>query len=86
MPQVTGLSPAGGPTTGGTWVTVTGVALGGATAVVFGDAPASRVVQVSDTSVRALSPAHLPGPVDVRVTTPSGTSATSSASRYLYLA
>lgn len=83
-PQVTGLSPAGGPSSGGTWVTVSGVALRGATAVAFGDGTATRVVLVSDTQLRALSPSHLPGPVSVQVTTPGGTSIASTASQYLY--
>jgi hypothetical protein len=85
-PQVTGLSPASGSMSGGTWVTVTGAALSNATAVTFGPgAPAQRIEVVSGTELRALSPGHLPGPVDVQVTTPGGTSAASNGSRYVYL-
>jgi hypothetical protein len=48
----------------------------------FGDSAATRIERVSDTRVRALSPTHAPGPVDVVVTTPGGTSA---PVRFLYL-
>jgi hypothetical protein len=67
-------------------VTVTGTGLSGVTKVVFGETAAARVEVVSDTELRVLSPAHLPGEVDVHVTTPGGTSAASQATRYLYLA
>ncbi len=82
-PTVTSLSPTGGPTTGGTLVTITGTSLTGTTAVDFGTTPATNVTVVSATSITADSPAGT-GTVDVTVTTPFGTSATSSADRFTY--
>ena len=77
-PAVTAISPAAGPTTGGTTVTITGTGFTGATAVDFGTAAATNLTVVSDTQITATSPAGT-GTVDVTVITPGGTSATSSA-------
>src|SRR5262249_19960430 len=82
-PTVTGVSPNAGPTAGGTSVTITGSNFTGATAVSFGGTAASFSV-VSATSITATSPAHAAGAVDVTVTTPNGTSATSAADRFTY--
>ncbi|WP_344188142.1 IPT/TIG domain-containing protein [Acrocarpospora corrugata] len=85
VPAITGISPASGPTTGGTTVTITGADLTGATAVVFGDTAASFTVD-SDTQITATSPATAAaGAVDVKVTTPGGTSPTSGASTFTYI-
>jgi len=72
-PGVQSVSPRQGPTTGGTWVTITGTQLNGATVVHFGTVSATQVVVEPNGQMRALSPAHLPGSVDVLVTTPAGT-------------
>ena len=85
-PTVTAISPTSGPTTGGTTVTITGTDLTGATAVTFGSTPATGVVVASSTSLTAISPAGSAGTVDVTVTTPGGTSATSSADQFTYTA
>jgi hypothetical protein len=84
-PSVSGISPSSGSTGGGTWVTVHGAALGAATSVSFGGTTATRVEVLSDSRLRALSPSHLPGPVDVTVSTPGGSSATTGADRFTYL-
>jgi hypothetical protein len=84
-PSVSRLSPATGPTAGGTWVTVTGQNLGAATQVRFGTTPARQLVVVSGTEVRALSPAHTLGTVDVTVAAPAGTSPVTPADRYTFL-
>lgn len=84
-PRVSSVSPMTGTTSGGTWVTIDGTALARTTRVSFGGASATRIDVVSDTELRALTPAHLAGPVDVTVTTPGGTSATSPADRFTYL-
>lgn len=84
-PRIDAVSPSTGTTNGGTWVAVTGAALRRTTGVVFGEVKAAQFRVVSDTELRALSPQHLPGPVDIRVTTPGGRSATSSGDRYTYL-
>jgi len=84
-PSVSGLSPATGSMRGGTWVTISGSALLRASQVRFGTTPASKLQVVSDSQLRALSPQHAAGPVDVTVTTPGGTSATSNGDRFTYL-
>jgi hypothetical protein len=84
-PAVTGVSPGSGPVSGGTSVTITGSGLTGATGVSFGGTAASSFTVNGDTSITATAPAATAaGPVDVTVTTPSGTSATSSADQYTY--
>jgi hypothetical protein len=84
-PVVTALSPTSGTQAGGTPVTITGSGFTGATAVDFGTTAATHVNVVSDTSITANSPAGT-GTVDVTVTTPAGTSATSPADRFTYTA
>lgn len=84
-PVVASMSPATGPTSGGTWVTISGTALSRVTAVRFGGTDATRIDVVSDGELRAQSPQHPAGPVDVTVTTPGGTSATNTGDRYTYL-
>ena len=80
-PTVTGVSPNNGPTTGGTSVTITGTNLAGATAVHFGGT-AGAITNDTPTSITATAPAAGVGTVDVTVTTPGGTSATSSADQF----
>jgi Ca2+-binding RTX toxin-like protein len=82
-PIVTSISPANGPAGGGTVVTVTGTNLTGATAVRFGAVAATNVSLVGNTMLTATAPAGS-GTVDVTVTTPYGTSATSNADRFTY--
>ena len=84
-PIVTGVSPNGGTDAGGTSVTITGSNFTGATAVKFGTTAATGVIVNSATSITATSPATgTIGTVDVTVTTPGGTSATSSADHFSY--
>lgn len=83
-PTVTAVSPASGAAAGGTAVTVTGTALTGATAVLFGTETATNLVVVSDTEVTVDSPAGTDGTsVDVTVTTPVGTSIDSVTFAYV---
>ncbi len=72
-PVLTGLSPAEGPVTPGTTVTLFGSGLTTTSSVLFGTTPAPFTV-VSDTWVTAIAPAGPAGPVNVTVTTPGGTS------------
>ena len=80
---VTGITPAQGPVTGGTILTITGTGFGGATAVDFGSTKATSFTVVSDTQITATSPAGT-GVVHVTVVTAGGTSATSSADQFSY--
>jgi len=83
-PIVTDVAPRGGPPGGGTRVTITGTNFTGATAVSFGDTPASSTSVISDTELRATSPAHAAGQVLVRVTNATGTSPNAFTARYEY--
>lgn len=83
---VTAVSPATGPVTGGTAVTITGTRFTGATSVRFGATPAGSFVVLDDTRISAIAPPGAAGVVDVTVTGPGGTSATSPADRYTYVA
>ena len=87
-PQVIGISPTTGSTSGGTSVTITGNGFTGATDVYFGttDVPAASFTSLSDTQIVLNSPAGSAGMVDVTVKTPAGTSATSSADEFTYAA
>ncbi|MGW5332789.1 IPT/TIG domain-containing protein [Streptomyces bauhiniae] len=75
VPQVTGVSPANGPTAGGTTVVLTGTGFSGATAVTFGGVPATSFLVNSATQITAVTPPGVPGSAEVRVSTPGGTSA-----------
>jgi hypothetical protein len=81
-PSVASISPTDGPPRGGTIVTITGANFTGATAVRFGTVEGG-IIGVSDTLISAASPAGT-GVVDVTVTGPGGTSATSNADRFTY--
>ncbi|WP_228469243.1 IPT/TIG domain-containing protein [Paenibacillus sp. JNUCC31] len=83
-PTIANVSPASGPTTGGTTVTLTGTNLTDATAVMFGATEATSYTVNSATQITAIAPAGSAGTVDVTVTTPGGTSATSAADQYTY--
>ncbi|MET3967203.1 capsular polysaccharide biosynthesis protein [Bradyrhizobium sp. S3.9.1] len=85
-PTVTSISPTAGPAAGGTSVTITGTNFTGVTAVTFGGTAAAGFTFNSATSITATSPAGAAGAVDVRVTTPGGTSATSAADQFTYAA
>jgi hypothetical protein len=85
-PTVNEVSPALGPTAGGTTVTIAGKNFTGASQVDFGSAPATNFVVKSDTQIAAITPGGAAGPVDVTVVTPSGTSATSAVDQFTYAA
>ena len=87
-PTVTGISTTAGPLAGGTAVTITGTGFSDATAVDFGSGhPATNLDVVSATEITVKSPAEsTAGTVDVTVTGPGGTSVTSSADQFSYVA
>jgi hypothetical protein len=76
VPTIISSTPATGPTTGGTTVTITGTNFTGATAVTFGAAGAAKsFTVVSPTQITAVTAAASAGEHYVTVTTPGGTSA-----------
>ena len=84
-PTVSAVSPASGPASGGTTVTITGTNFGTGDTVGFGSSAATGVTVNSATSITATSPSGS-GTVDVTVTGPGGKSATSSADQFTYAA
>ena len=82
-PSIERLTPDHGRAPGGSKVTISGVNLGGATSVEFGEVPSPSVTVKSSKSLVAVSPRGL-GTVDVTVTTPEGTSPLTPADRYTY--
>jgi hypothetical protein len=68
IPTVTSVSPSGGPTTGGTAVTITGTNFATGATVTFGGTAATSVVVVSGTQITATTPTGSAGPVTVTVT------------------
>ena len=84
-PIVTAISPNKGTHNGGTTVTITGDNFTGATNVKFGGVNASSFTVLSDTSIRATAPGGTTGDtVDIRVSTPGGSSPVTGADRYTY--
>ena len=86
VPTLTAISPAAGPTAGGTVVTLTGTGFSAAPAtgaVRFGGVAAAYTV-LSDTQITAMAPAGAAGTVDVTVATIGGTSAASAGDRFTY--
>jgi hypothetical protein len=85
-PAVTGVKPASGPGAGGTKVTVSGVDFARTTSVLFGSTAAtSFTVNAAGTSIVASAPAASAGTVDIKVTTPLGTSPAIQPDEYTYL-
>ena len=82
-PAITSLSPTAGPVAGGNTVTINGSSLTGATGVTFGATAATNLDVVSSSKITVTAPAGT-GIVDVRVSTPKGTSAIGSADKYAY--
>ena len=84
-PSITSITPSSGLPAGGKKVTIKGIDLNGATSVHFGATPASSfTVNGSGTSIKVVVPPGTAGSVDITVTTPGATSATTSADRYTY--
>jgi RHS repeat-associated protein len=86
VPAVSGVGAASGSTAGGYYVTVIGSNFGGATAVSFGGERSTDITVNSDTTVTARVPAHIAGAVDVKVTTPGGTSMANAGDQFTYTA
>ncbi|MEI7859050.1 MAG: IPT/TIG domain-containing protein [Acidimicrobiales bacterium] len=77
---ITGVSPAYGPGTGGTAITITGTGLSLVSTASLGSLPMTSVTVVSDTKITAVTPAITPGTAggatDLTVTDATGGSAT----------
>ncbi|MEP6908746.1 MAG: putative Ig domain-containing protein, partial [Pseudoxanthomonas sp.] len=84
-PAVTSITPTSGPTTGGSSVVISGTNFSGTTAVTFGATSATGFTVNSATQITAIAPAGT-GTVDVRVTNAGGTSNTSAADQFTYVA
>ncbi|VTR75427.1 IPT/TIG domain-containing protein [Cellulomonas hominis] len=83
LPVIGELYPAVGTPEGTTDVEISGDDLTDVVSVTFGGVPALEFDAYSGM-IRAVSPEHEPGEVDVVVTTASGTSMVSAASRFVY--
>ncbi len=83
-PTVTAISPASGPTSGGTPVTITGTGFLTGSMVKLGGTAATGVTVVSSTSITATTAAHPSGVVDVVVTNSDTQSGTLSARLHLH--
>jgi hypothetical protein len=85
-PVVTGVSPATGPPSGGTLVTVTGTGFTGASTVYFGpdSNPGTGLSVEDDTQLTVVSPAGS-GAVDLRVVTAGGVSVVGAEDRFGYV-
>jgi subtilase family serine protease len=83
-PKVTAISPSAGPLAGATAVTISGTGFVAGATVQFGTVAATGVTLESATSITCKAPAEAAGTVDVRVTTPGGTSAVVAADKYMF--
>src|SRR3954452_2469525 len=83
-PNVTGIQPRLGTTSGGNITTVVGRHFSRVTKVLFGAAPATSFTVNSEQRLTAVLPAHAAAWVDVRVLTAFGRSPRHAADRYLY--
>jgi hypothetical protein len=87
VPTITSITPAFGPITGGTLLTITGENLSNASAVKFGTTPAAAFSVDSDTKITATTPKMIrPGKVDVTVTTGAGESPNTRFDDFVYRA
>jgi hypothetical protein len=86
-PEVSALSPASGPVSGGTPVTITGTGLASVSSVKFDGVEAQRVEpdgENPDGKLVAVSPPHAAGAVDLTITADGGSSAAVPAARFTY--
>lgn len=77
-PTISSISPTSGAASGGTSVTISGSNFTSPVQVSFGGVAAVSVTFNSSSSITAVAPGGTPGPVEVKVTNPDGTSATST--------
>ncbi|MGI6285534.1 IPT/TIG domain-containing protein [Neomoorella humiferrea] len=83
-PEIAGVYPATGPTTGGTPITIYGDRFQSKASVTIGGRMATGVEVVSPAEIRAVTPAGQPGRQDIVVTNPDGgTSALAAGFTYV---
>ena len=83
LPTIGTVTPASGPTSGATTITISGTNLTGTSSVTIGGTAATSVAVVSATSVTALTPIGTAGVKDVVLTTPNGSVPKLSAFTYV---
>ena len=81
-PVLSEISPDTGPPAGGGAVAIKGEHLRKTEGVYFGDCPASGFSILSDEEIIAVAPPHAPGPLQVMIDTPAGTSDISAAGEF----
>ena len=81
-PTVSSVTPAQGPSTGGTAITITGTNFTGATAVRIGGVAVPSFTIVSSTSISAVTPAGTAGVASVSVQGPGGTGSLANGFTY----
>jgi hypothetical protein len=80
---VTGISPATGPSSGATAVTITGTNFLTGAIVSFGQSTASSIKIINGTTITAVAPRHVGGAVGITVTNKAGDAGTLPAA-YVY--
>jgi PKD repeat protein len=73
---ITATLPSSGATSGGTFIAISGAGFAPGASVSVGGLPATSVTVQSSSSIAAVTPAHLPGVVDVSVINADGRAAT----------
>lgn len=86
LPVVSHLNPDCGSTSGGEYITIIGREFTKAIAVKFGETLATHFTINSDTSITAIAPPGIAGPVNVMVALAEGNSCCHLGSQYTYLA
>jgi Tol biopolymer transport system component len=81
-PSLQPLTPASGPITGGTAITITGTQFAPGSTVTVGGVPATDVQVLSNTQIVAVTPAGAQGPADVVVSNGFGPSPTPQVFQY----
>ena len=85
-PTISSISPTSGGLAGGYLVFLTGTTYNGATGVMFGTTAATTFSVESNGAINVFAPPGVPGTVDITVLSPSGTSPTSAADKFTYVA
>jgi hypothetical protein len=83
-PTLTSINPTLGPAAGGNTVVIRGTNFVSGSTVKFGSTVSPLVTFVSSTQLKAKAPAHAVGTVDIRVSTPGGTTPVVAADKYSF--